>query len=84
LELVARQTVEFPDNSRIALSQLIEQEMQFRPIPASAGRRLLEQPSATGAVSASDACAIVTSDRILLGKVTAQSPAARAPDLFAR
>src|SRR3954451_15860713 len=39
----ARQTVEPPDDNHVSLAQMVEQAMQLRPIPAPAGRGLLEQ-----------------------------------------
>ena len=35
-------SVEFPDHRGITLTQLIQQTMKFRPVPASAGRSLFE------------------------------------------
>ena len=44
----ARQAIELPDDDRVALAQMVQQAMQFRPVPAPAGRGFLEQASATG------------------------------------
>jgi Tn3 transposase DDE domain len=43
----ARQTIELPDNDGIAVAQMIEHAVQFRPVPAAAGGRFLEQAPAT-------------------------------------
>ena len=47
-----RQTVELPDDDGIAFPQVVEQAMQFGPIPATAGGGFLEQALQPAALSA--------------------------------
>ena len=50
----AGQAVEFPDDDRIAVAQVVEQAMEFRTIPPSAGSPLLVYPCAARRLQRTD------------------------------